>query len=72
MDINWKKGELTPYNFFSETMNNIQKNNSRIKKIEILANFFRVIIEMNPSDLIYAIYLITNQVKKNNIKKDRK
>jgi hypothetical protein len=60
--INIKNGKEVPYKYFSDIMNDIESVGSRIKKIEILANFFREIIRINEKELIFCVYLLNNQV----------
>jgi DNA ligase-1 len=51
-----------PYLCLARTFEKIEQNTSRLKIIELLRDFFRQVIALTPSDLIYAIYLSINQV----------
>jgi DNA ligase 1 len=52
----------TPYLALAKTFEAIETHNSRLKMIEILSNFFRSVIVLNPKDLMPSIYLCLNQV----------
>lgn len=52
----------TPYLALARTFETIEENSSRLRMIEILANFFRSIIVLSPSDLIACVYLSLNQL----------
>lgn len=45
-----------------QTMNEIQKNSGRLKKIQILCNFFRSVILQCPNDLLPCVNLFSNQL----------
>lgn len=52
----------TPYLALARTFEVIENNSSRLRMIEILANFFRSVILLSPSDLIACVYLSLNQL----------
>ncbi|XP_055304150.1 DNA ligase 1 isoform X2 [Sitodiplosis mosellana] len=61
-DCFWKHGEKTPYLALARTFEVIEENSSRLRMIEILANFFRSVIVNSPSDLIACVYLSLNKL----------
>lgn len=52
----------TPYLALARTFEVIEENSSRLRMIEILANFFRSVILHSPSDLVACVYLSLNQL----------
>lgn len=52
----------TPYLALARTFEKIESESSRLRMIEILANFFRSVILMSPSDLVACVYLSLNQL----------
>lgn len=46
----------------AKTFEAIEETSGRLRMIEILANFFRSVIVMSPSDLIACVYLSLNQL----------
>lgn len=46
----------------ARTFESIEENSSRLRMIEILANFFRSVIVLSPSDLVACVYLSLNQL----------
>lgn len=52
----------TPYLALARTFEKIEKESGRLRMIEILANFFRSVILLSPSDLIACVYLSLNQL----------
>lgn len=46
----------------ARTFEVIEANSSRLRMIEILANFFRSVILLCPSDLVACVYLSLNQL----------
>lgn len=46
----------------ARTFEVIEENSSRLRMIEILANFFRSVILLCPSDLVACVYLSLNQL----------
>lgn len=52
----------TPYLALAKTFEAIEAISSRLRMIEVLANFFRSVILLNPSDLIACVYLSLNQL----------
>ncbi|XP_031625448.1 DNA ligase 1 isoform X2 [Contarinia nasturtii] len=61
-DCFWKHGEKTPYLALARTFEVIEENSSRLRMIEILANFFRSVIVHSPSDLVACVYLSLNKL----------
>ncbi len=61
-DACWKKGQPVPYRALADTLALIEETSSRLHIIQHLANFFRSIICLSPSELLTAIYLSTNQL----------
>jgi len=62
IDAGWKEGENVPYLALARTLKEIESNSSRLKMIEILANFFRSVIQLSPKELAKCIYLMLNQL----------
>lgn len=62
MDAGWKEGENIPYLALANTLKEIEQNSSRLKMIEILANFFTSVISLSPKELARCIYLMLNQL----------
>lgn len=52
----------TPYLALARTFEVIESNSSRLRMIEVLANFFRSVILLSPSDLVACVYLSLNQL----------
>lgn len=52
----------TPYLALARTFEVIESNTKRLRMIEILANFFRSVILLSPSDLVACVYLSLNQL----------
>lgn len=46
----------------ARTFELIEGDSGRLRKIEILANFFRSVILLSPSDLVACVYLSLNQI----------
>jgi len=46
----------------SKTLEAIEATSSRLKNIEILANYFRSVIVLTPEDFIHSIYLCLNKL----------
>lgn len=46
----------------ARTFEKIEKESGRLRMIEILANFFRSVILLSPSDLVACVYLSLNQL----------
>ena len=61
-DACWLKDEKVPYLAFAKTLNIIEDTSSRLKMIEILANYFRSVILLSPNDLIKSVYLCLNKL----------
>lgn len=62
LQIVWIFLYRTPYLALARTFEVIENNSSRLRMIEILANFFRSVILLSPSDLIACVYLSLNQL----------
>lgn len=52
----------TPYLALARTFEAIEEVSGRLRMIEILANFFRSVIILSPSDLVACVYLSLNQL----------
>lgn len=52
----------TPYLALARTFEVIEAESGRLRMIEILANFFRSVILLSPSDLVACVYLSLNQL----------
>lgn len=52
----------TPYSALTKTLLCIEEVSARLKIIEILSNYFRSVIVLNPSDLLPSVYLCLNKV----------
>ncbi|XP_046444865.1 DNA ligase 1-like isoform X2 [Daphnia pulex] len=61
-DATWKKGENVPYMVLAKTLELIEETSSRLKMIEILANYFRSVFLLSPDDLLCSVYLCLNQL----------
>ncbi|XP_011164034.2 DNA ligase 1 isoform X2 [Solenopsis invicta] len=61
-DACWKRGDKTPYSAFTRTLEIIEETSARLKIIEILSNYFRSVIVLNPEDLLPSVYLCLNQL----------
>ncbi|XP_058058641.1 DNA ligase 1 [Anopheles bellator] len=58
----WKKGDRVPYLALARTFQAIEETSGRLRMIEILANYFRSVILLSPSDLLASVYLSLNQL----------
>lgn len=58
----WKQGEPIPYLALANTLKEIEQNSSRLKMIDILANFLQNVIHISPKELPTCIYLMLNQL----------
>lgn len=58
----WKMGENVPYYALAKTLSEINAVSSRLKMIEILANYFWSVISLSPDDLLPSIYLCLNKL----------
>ncbi|XP_049537385.1 DNA ligase 1 isoform X2 [Anopheles darlingi] len=61
-DAFWKKGDRVPYLALARTFQTIEETSGRLRMIEILANYFRSVILLSPSDLLASVYLSLNQL----------
>jgi DNA ligase-1 len=46
----------------AKTLEAIEATSSRLKFIEILANYFRSVILLSPNDLLMSVYLCLNKL----------
>ena len=60
-DAFWKKGEKTPYLALAKTLVAIEETSGRLRTIEILSNYFRSVMVLNPDDLLASVYMILNR-----------
>ena len=60
-DAFWKKGDKTPYLALAKTLVAIEETSGRLRTIEILSNYFRSVMVLNPEDLVASVYMITNR-----------
>lgn len=51
-----------PYLALARTFEIVENISGRLRTIEVLANFFRSVIILSPSDLIACVYLSLNQL----------
>jgi DNA ligase-1 len=58
----WKRGQPTPYQAFARALEAIEGTSGRLKTIEILANYFRSVMVLTPSDLIPSVYMCLNRL----------
>ncbi|XP_058798851.1 DNA ligase 1 [Phymastichus coffea] len=61
-DAFWKEGQKVPYLALTKTFELIEGISARLKIVEILSNYFRSVIALNPDDLLPSIYLCLNQL----------
>ncbi len=61
-DCFWGRDEKTPYLALANTLLAIEETSSRLRIIEILANYFRSVMVQNPGDLLPSIYLTLNRL----------
>ncbi|XP_053212827.1 DNA ligase 1-like [Panonychus citri] len=61
-DASWKDGDKTPFIYFTLTLKAIEEVSSRLKMIEILANYLWSVKEKSPEDLLPSIYLCLNKL----------
>lgn len=61
-DSCWKQGEKASFLAFANTLDKMEQESGRLKKIAILSNFFWSCFKLSPEDLIPAIYLVTNRL----------
>ncbi|KAI1291856.1 DNA ligase 1 [Halotydeus destructor] len=61
-DAPWSAGQKIPYIAFCKTLLEIEGVSSRLKMIEILANYFSSVILLTPEDLLPSIYLCLNKL----------
>lgn len=51
-----------PYLALTKTFAQIEDISGRLKMIEVLANFFRSVIVLSPSELVQCMFLCQNQL----------
>jgi DNA ligase-1 len=61
-DAIWQRGEKVPYLAFVKTLQAIEVTSSRLKIVEILANYFRSVIALTPDELLPSVYLCLNKL----------
>ncbi|XP_057372551.1 DNA ligase 1-like [Daphnia carinata] len=61
-DATWKMGDIVPYMALAKTLELIEETSSRLKMIEILANYFRSVFLLSPNDVLCSVYLCLNQL----------
>lgn len=61
-DACWNQNEKVPYFVLARTFQIIEDTGSRLKMVEVLANFLRSVIVLSKADLIRCIYLSLNQL----------
>lgn len=61
-DANWGKGEPVPFSALAKTFAAIEENRSRLKSIELLANYLCSVMHQSPDDVVKSIYLCLNKV----------
>eukprot|EP00316_Scyphosphaera_apsteinii_P008011 CAMPEP_0119319952 /NCGR_PEP_ID=MMETSP1333-20130426/50912_1 /TAXON_ID=418940 /ORGANISM="Scyphosphaera apsteinii, Strain RCC1455" /LENGTH=817 /DNA_ID=CAMNT_0007326511 /DNA_START=148 /DNA_END=2601 /DNA_ORIENTATION=- len=58
----WKIGKDVPYSFLAAAFNEIEEESKRLRMTEILANCFRTVIAVTPSQLLPVISLASNKI----------
>ncbi|KAL3320974.1 tRNA ligase [Cichlidogyrus casuarinus] len=61
-DAIWSLGDNVPYAAFAQTLEAIESISGRLKMIETLANFFRSVGVLSPSDLAICANMTLNQL----------
>lgn len=61
-DAVWAAGNKVPLMAWAKTLEQIEKESSRLRMIEILSNFLSSIFILSPKDVIPSIYLCCNKV----------
>ncbi|CAL8122524.1 unnamed protein product [Orchesella dallaii] len=61
-DASWEKDQRVPYLALAKTLEAIEATSSRLKNMEILANFFRSVLILSPDDLRLSVYLCLNKL----------
>lgn len=61
-DSSWKAGEKVSFYAFAKTLDKMEEESGRLRKIAVLSNFFWSLFKLSPEDLIPAIYLVTNKL----------
>lgn len=58
----WKKGEKVPYAVLCKTFEEIEKITKRLEILQIITNFFRLVMILTPDNLKEVVYLCVNQI----------
>lgn len=61
-DACWAEGQPVPYLALAKTLEAIEQTSSRLKIVEILANYFRSVMALTPEDLLPSVYMCLNQL----------
>ncbi|CAG0892252.1 unnamed protein product [Darwinula stevensoni] len=61
-DACWKRGEKVPYWALAKALQAIEATSSRLKMIDILANYFRSVMVLTPEDLLPSVYMCLNKI----------
>lgn len=58
----WKKGEHVPYLSLARAFDEAQNTKSKLLHVEIMREYFRLILDKTPEDLVPTLYLCTNRL----------
>lgn len=58
----WRQGEKVSFLAFANTLDKMEQESGRLRKVAILSNFFWSLLKLSPEDLIPTIYLVTNRL----------
>ena len=58
----WNKGEKVPYEVLCKTFEEIEKTTKRLEILQIITNFFRLVMILTPENLKEVVYLCVNQI----------
>ncbi|KAK2708527.1 hypothetical protein QYM36_014211, partial [Artemia franciscana] len=61
-DACWTRDEKVPYLAFARTLELVEATSSRLKSIEIVANFLRSLVVLSPDDIVPALRMCINQL----------
>lgn len=61
-DACWTREEKVPYLAFARTLELVEATSSRLKSIEIVANFLRSLVVLSPDDIVPALRMCINQL----------
>jgi len=59
----WAKGDKVPYDSLAKAFEAIEQTTKRLKIADILSDYFRLVIDLTPEDLLPSVYLCVNRVK---------